>query len=67
MFEQKFTERKVPSLRQALEFRLLRLPSLECDVVLCRVVISTCASQPPGLRMCSFHVECIVPIQAILG
>ena len=39
----------------------------ECDISLCRVVISTLESQPPGLRMCSFHVECIVPIQAILG
>lgn len=39
----------------------------ECDISLCRVVISTLESQPPGLRMCSFHVECIVPIQAIFS
>jgi len=37
----------------------------QCDVS-CRVAISTCGSQPPGLRMCSFHVEWNVPIQAIL-
>lgn len=39
----------------------------ECDISLCRVVISTCGSQPPGLRMDLFHVEGVVPVQAILS